>query len=119
MMPMQQPPQMQQQGQPPSMFGGQIPPQLMQMLMQQMQQGQGQQQNPNPLASMMANPGGATGPQGAMQGQGDQNGSAGGGNGMGGLMQIINALKAQQTVNGTDPQGGPDIMKLLAMLKGA
>lgn len=104
------------QQQPPSMFGGQIPPELMQMLMQQMQPNP-MQQNPNPLADILSNPGGAMGPQG-MQGQGDQNGSAGGGNGMGGLMQIINAIKANQSVNGTQPQGGPDIMKLLAMMGG-
>ena len=146
-----QPQQMPPQGQPPSMFGGQIPPQVLQMLMQRMQQG-GQQspmppagippggmnpvnvpqspptpgQSPmmgsgdpsqmNPLASVLGNAGGAMQPQGQLN-----SGSAMGGGGQGGLAQILNALKSQQSVNGAEPMrapGGIDIAALLASLKG-
>lgn len=142
------------QGNPSSMFGGQIPPQILQMLMQRMQQQQGGQQPPqpqmpppqtmpppqmppngmnpvnvpqtppmggqapmqggpmNPLASVLGNGGGAMGPQGQLN-----NGSAGGGNGMGGLSQIINSLKSAQSVNGTQPQGAPGGMDIMALIK--
>ena len=126
--------------------GGQMPPEIMQMLMQQMQQGGGQPQMPapmppggmnpvnvpqqglqpgqmpmmgsgpsdqmNPLASILGNQGGGMMPQGQMN-----NGTGGGGNGMAGIMQIINAMKAQQQVNGQQlPQGGGgiDIASLIA-----
>lgn len=133
------------QGQPPSMFGGQMDPRMMQMMHQRMQpqqqpmqpqgmppggmnpvnvpqQGLMPNQSPmmgqppsgqmNPLASVLGNQGGATSPQGQM----NDNGSAGGGNGMGGLSQILNALKSQQQVNGQSPMqtpGGVDIAALL------
>lgn len=120
-------------GQPqasPAMFGGaQMNPQLLQMLMQKMQQGggmpgqmpqmgQGPSSQMNPLASILGNQGGATSPQGQMQ-----NGSAMGGNGMGGLMQIINAMKSQQQVNGAQPPqgsapGGLDIAAIIRAMQG-
>ncbi len=134
------------------MFGGQIPPQILQMLMQRMQQQQGGQpaqqpmpqqpapmppngmspvnmpQTPpmpgqapmigtgapgqmNPLASVLGNAGGA------MQQQGQLNNGSAAGGGVGGLQQIINSLKSQQTVNGSEPQGAPGGMDILALIK--
>lgn len=146
--------QPQQPQQSPAMFGGgQIPPQLLQMIMQQMQQGgmqpgqtpqmppqpgamptpqtppnipqqglmpgqmplagSGPSQQMNPLASILGNQGGAMGPQGGMQ-----NGSAMGGGGMGGIMQIINAMKANQQTNGQQPpQGAPGGIDIAALLR--
>ncbi len=79
--------------------------------------GPGPSSGMNPLASILGNQGGATGPQG-----GFQNGSGGGGNGMGGLMQIINAMKSRQQVNGDQPQasgpGGMDIMAIIKAMQG-
>lgn len=75
--------------------------------------GPGSGQQMNPLASILGNQGGATSPQGGLD-----NGSAGGGNGMGGLMQIINAMKSQQQVNGSQPpQAGPGGMDIMAIIK--
>lgn len=135
---------------PPQMGGGGIPPELQAMLAQIMQQRGGQppmgvapmppggmnptnvpqqglmpEQMPlagpgpsdqmNPLASIIGNQGGPMMPQGQM------NGTGGGGNGMGGLEQIINALKSNQQTNGVDPQqapGGMNIMALIQAMKG-
>lgn len=142
-------------GQPqqsPAMFQGgqspQLPPQIMQMLMQ-MHQGGGMQtpqippnipqqglmpsqmpmagagpsQGMNPLASILGNQGGAMSPQGGMN-----NGSAMGGDGaqgqssMGGIMQIINAMKAAKQVNGTQPPqgmgGGIDLASIIRGMGG-
>lgn len=140
--------QPQQPQQPPSMFGGQIPPQILQMLMQRMQQQQGGQPMPqqpapmppngmspvnmpqtppmpgqapmmgpgapdqmNPLASILGNAGGA------MQQQGQLNNGSAAGGGVGGLAQILNSLKSQQSVNGSDPQGAPGGVDILALIK--
>lgn len=143
--------QPQQPQQQPSMFGGQIPPQILQMLMQRMQQQQGQPpqqpmpqqpapmppngmspvnmpQTPpmpgqapmmgsgapgqmNPLASILGNAGGA------MQQQGQLNNGSAAGGGVGGLAQILNSLKSQQSVNGSDPQGAPGGMDIMALIK--
>lgn len=75
--------------------------------------GAGPSAQMNPLASILGNQGGAVSPQGGMQ-----NGTAGGGNGMSGLMQIINAMKSQQQVNGAQPQAqGPGGMNIMAIIK--
>lgn len=137
-----------QQAQSPAMFGGgQIDPQMLQRIMMMMHQGVGQPPQPagmppggmnpvnvpqqglmpsqsplagagpsqqmNPLASILGNQGGAVSPQGQMQ-----NGSAMGGDGGGGLMQIINAMKSQNQVNGSQPeQAGPGGMDIMAIIK--
>ena len=135
-------------GMPQSMFAGaqQMSPQQLQMIMQMMQRargampppqqpqmpmggmnpvnvpqqgmmpgqaplaGAGPSQQMNPLASILGNAGGAMSPQGGM--------NSGTGN-MGGLMQIINAMKAQQAVNGAQPQPGaqPGGINLAALLQ--
>lgn len=129
----------------PAMFGGgQIDPQMLQRIMMMMHQGgaqpqppagmppggmnpvnvpqqglmpsqsplagQGPSQQMNPLASILGNQGGATSPQGQ--------GSAMGGGGMGGLAQIINSMKSQHQVNGSQPeQAGPGGMDIMAIIK--
>lgn len=139
-----------QQQQAPAMFGGgQISPQLLQTLMmnkgagghmsnpqmpmqgmnpvnlpqhglmpgQMPQMGQGPGSQMNPLASILGNQGGATSPQG---GRGMDAGSAGQGQGMGGLMQIINAMKSQQQTNGVQPgqaPGGIDILSIIRAMQ--
>lgn len=88
----------------------QLPP------MQGPMMGAGDPSQMNPLASMLGNAGGAMHQQGQLN-----NGTAGGGNGMGGLAQILNSLRSAQTVNGTEPQGAPggmDINALMAAMGG-
>lgn len=138
--------------QSPAMFGGgQIDPQMLQRIMMMMHQGGAQPQQPagmppggmnpvnvpqqglmpsqdplagagpsqqmNPLASILGNQGGAVSPQGQTQG------SAMGGGGMGGLAQIINSMKSQQQVNGAQSEqsgpGGMDIMAIIRAMQGA
>lgn len=102
-------------GMPP---GGMNPvnvPQMPPMPGQSPMMGAGDPSQMNPLASILGNGGGAMQPQGQLN-----QGSAMGGGGMGGLSQILNSLRAAQTVNGTQPEGAPggfDINKLLAMME--
>lgn len=78
--------------------------------------GAGPSSQMNPLASILGNHGGAMSPQGGMN-----QGSAAGGGGMGGLMQIINAMKSQQQVNGQQPAsgapGGVDISAIINAMR--
>ena len=135
----QMPPQsmfgMPQQQQAPmsQMMGGGMPPQMGQMGQQQpvMPQMPMQGMNPvnlpqvgsmspqmpmppsnqmNPFASPIGNQGGA------MNAQGMENGTAGGGNGGGGLTQILNSILANEKTNGFETGNAPGSMDITAML---
>jgi len=73
--------------------------------------GPGNSQDMNPLASIIGNQGGPMQPQGQLN-----NGSAMGGDGGGGLMQIINALRSQETVNGDSLELPPDIRAMMGAM---
>lgn len=107
-----QPPQPQMQGQQPQMPPGGMNPVNVPQQGPMPPMAPGGTPQMNPLASILGNQGGAMSSQGGLD-----NGSAGQGNGMGGLTQIINAMKSQQQVNGSQPQAGPGGMNIMAIIK--